>query len=182
MGDQVELKVHLSQLRPPEGALGLIESSTRQLINGIAPSSWLDCSLVDSLLRQHPIVVCQAEKHFVVVRGFKSFHLVSSVCRPDQLVLAKESSESAEEQVRCALFELISNSLMFSLDAVACRKQLYKSLRALAVQLSQDYDCKTPKVITPRSLRELLGLSLNQTKAPSVRHSELSRLVRKFGD
>ncbi len=171
--------VYLSQLRLPDGALGLIDSATRQLKNGIAPSDWLDCDLADRLLRQHPITVCEAHRHYEVVGGFRTFHLLFAICPPGQVVAVRVSNESYPEMVSNALFELISDSLMFPLDGASSKKKLYTTLRAMAAQLSQDYGIKTPKVLTPRALKELLGLSLNQTKCQRARHSELSRLLRR---
>ena len=175
-------KVKLSLLRSPEGALRLIESATLQLGNGIAPSTWLDCSFVDHLLKKHPITVRQVQKHYEVVGGFRSFHLISSVCSGERALVVQVGEESASDCICFALFELISDSLMFPLDTVASRSKLYRVLKDLRSQLSKDHRINTPSVISPRALKELLGLSSNQTKIEGARHSELSRLIQRSRD
>lgn len=169
--------VQFLRVHSPGGALALIESATSALENGLAPSLWIDMELVPRLLLIHPITVRRVRRHFEVVRGFRAFHVIASVCPPEHEITVCLASESDATLTQNALFELVTNNLLYPLDSTEAKRNVYRVLKSLARELREKHRIKIPQTISAKSLRHLLGLDTQKTKVPRSRHSELTRLI-----
>lgn len=169
--------VQFSRVHSPGGAIALIESATSALENGLAPSLWIDMELVPRFLLIHPITVRRVRRHFEVVRGFRAFHVIASVCPPEQEITVSVTSEPDSTLTQNALFELVTNNLLYPLDSTEAKRNVYRVLKSLARELREKHRIKIPQTISAKSLRHLLGLDTQKTKVPRSRHSELTRLI-----
>lgn len=169
--------VQFSRVHSPDGALGLVESATSALANKLAPSLWMEADLVPRFLLIHPITVRRVRRHFEVVRGFRAFHVIASVCPPEHEITVCVTSEPDATLTQDALFELVTNNLLYPLDSTEAKRNVYRVLKSLARELREKHRIKIPQTISAKSLRHLLGLDTQKTKVPRNRHSELTRLI-----
>lgn len=171
--------IEFSRVHSPEGesALALIESATSALENGLAPSLWMDMALIRTFLSIHPITVRRVRRHVEVVRGFRAYHVISSVCPPERMITVSLVSEPDETLIQNALFELVTNNLLYPLESTEAKRNVYRVLKSLAKELREKHCIKIPQTVSAKSLRQMLGLDTQKTKIPRSKHSELTRLI-----
>lgn len=170
------MKISLGQIQLPSGLIGCIESASRSCSNGVPPSVWLDQSMVGTLIHQHPIFVRKVDRHYEVVAGFRTFHVVSEICPADFNLDVVATLDEEADLARKAFFELVSGALLFS-DHAQSRKKIFRELRNLMRQLRDEFGFEFSALLSKRKLRKLLNLSIHETKPPRLRHSELTRLL-----
>lgn len=171
------LTLRVSQIQIPNAALSVVENAVREISFGAAPSLWLDESLIAELLRMHPVFVRKSLSAYEVVKGFRTFHALQTVCNKDFEIEVNESLKPDDELIFDALFELIASNLMYVEQTTAARRKLYRVLRNVSRTLRDEYAIKLPAYLTPAKLRAILQLNAQQTKLSHKRASELTRLM-----
>lgn len=177
---EVEMtRVLLSKIQSPSGPLADIEKTSISISSQLPTSSWLDVELVDMFLRYHPVSVQKISKHYEIMSGFRAFHVVSALLDSQDKIDVRVTKIGDEgERVKEALFELFTQSLLHSPEAVETQERIYRQLKKLTVRLRKEHGVAIPTKFVGRNLKVLFGLDGRRISSSRKRKTELQRIMR----
>lgn len=172
-------EIQLSKIYLPEGALWEVYHAHELIDYRSIPSNWIDASSVSLLLRLHPITVRAIDRHFEVVSGFRTFQIIKSLCPSTQLMEVNISNAENQILVRDAIFELVSNHLLYTCGGTEAAKQLYLILKGLR-KSHQEFKQALPILQSIRDLKSALNLRNDQINSSKIRHSPLQKALESI--
>lgn len=169
--------VLISQLRLPSGNLALIDEAVRELSVKLAPSTWVDVSLLKLLLSSHPIRVKSVQRHYEVVGGFRMYHLAGTVCPADERIKVQLAHGEESELVQEAVMELVADALLIPTAGLEDRRRIYQVLRRMTRALNPGLQGEPLRFLSPKNMRMILNITKGQAERPRQRRSSYSKLL-----